>query len=235
MENKLKKIDFSWIIIFLLSIIAIVFLLKNCEQREKINYFEKSKKIDSTTIKQWKDKYGKEHTISKINEINFANLLNSKDEELNKLREEWLKDKTIKDKTILNTKTKQKITAKLVDSTYIIVNNDKRDTIINKNKILTYNDEWIKLKGEISKNDSVIIDYEVFNKFDITTKEYKHGFLNMKKDYVIEIVNQNPNTTTDKIIQYKFEKKPKKFYETRLFSYGIGILSGVVIYHQISK
>lgn len=235
-QIDLNKI-INWKNIIVISlIIFILFSVNRCvSDSKKINMYEKEKKIDTLTIKKWRDEFNNEHTKVKSNEINFANLLNAKDGELLKLRQDLAKDKSIIGKTILKTTTSGEIKVKLSDKITLNETNDvnsSKDTL--KTKIFLFKDKFLGLSGEIFTNDSLKLKYSIKNEYDLFTK-YKNNGIFKRNSIEVEIVNKNPATITDKIQVFTIQQPPKKFYETKLFTYGLGMISGAIINNQINK
>ena len=230
----IMKINLKNLLIPILLIIIIVLINRSCNQSKEINMYQNEKKVDTLSIKQWKDKFQQEHTLVKSNEINFANLMNAKDGELAKLRQEISTDKTISGKTIVKTITKQEIKEKVRDS-IIYVYNDKKDTISSeKVKLLSYSDKWLKLNGKLFQNDSIKLNYTIDNKFNIYTKYKSNGWFRPKQTY-IEIVNENPNTLTNQIQVYTIQQPPKGFFQSRAFNILLGVGIGFVVQNQLNK
>lgn len=232
MKEILKQYK-SFIIIAILLIITVVLLFRSCRQSKINDSYQEPNKIDTTSIvKKWRDKYNKEHTTAKTMQINYANLLNTKDAELIKLREEIAKDKTITGKMVVSNTTKQTIKPKVKDSIVYVNKNDtiKESTI----KLFNYKDEWLTMDGSLFPNDSMTVNYDVKNKYDFTTK-FKGGNLFKKPETFVEITNLNEHTTTDKVIIYQVQQPPVTFIRSRTFNIVLGIAVGGFIGYKLAK
>jgi hypothetical protein len=205
-------------------------IAKSCNQNKELKSYQVENRIDSIEIKRWKDKSNQEHILVKSNEINYANLINSKNVEITKLRSELSKDKTIIGKQIIQSTTNQSIKTIIKDSISYIFEPKSKDTVKTKIQIIKYEDKWLKLSANIKK-DSLYLTYLVDNKYNISTK-YKSTSIFKSKQIYIELVSENPNTT-NKIQVYTIQKEPKSFYETKLFSFLTGAAATLVIQNQL--
>lgn len=233
MKQLLKQYR-GFIILAILLIATITLLFRSCRQDKIIDLYEKPNKIDTTSIvKKWRDKYNKEHTTAKVMEINFANLLGAKDEEIIKLKDEINKDKSITGKMIVTNNTKQTINPKVRDS---IIYRTKTDTIKEPRtiKLFNYKDNWLTMKGSLYPNDSMSMNYDIKNKYEFTTK-FKAGGLFRKPETIVEIVNQNEHTTTDKVVIYQVQQPPVTFIHSRTFNIVLGGIVGGIIGYKLKK
>lgn len=233
MKEILKQYR-GFIILSILLILTITLMFRSCRQSKIIDSYQKPLKIDTTSIvKKWRDKFNKEHTTAKVMQINYANLLNGKDAEIVKLREEIAKDKTITGKMVVANTTKQTVKPKVKDS---IVYVNKSDTIKEPQnvKFFEYKDEWLTMDGSLLPDNNMTVNYDVKNKYDFTTK-FKGGNLFKKPETFVEIVNQNEHTTTDKVIIYQVQQPPVTFIHSRTFNIVLGIAVGGFIGYKLAK
>lgn len=235
-QINLQKIDWKTIAIIILVIIAILSFGTCVHKSNELSDYTNEKKVDTLSVKKWIDKYNQEHTLVKQNEINHANLISAKDGEIAILRQDLAKDKNIVGKTIIHSKTTGKIVAKIEEIPIIPTDSTSTPTdTINKpvKRIFSYKDKFLTMQGEILA-DSVSIDYSLKNEYDIFTKTKNNGWFK-KNTTEVELVNKNPNTTTDKIQVFVLSPPPKKFHETRAFNMIIGAAIGGWGVHQLSK
>lgn len=103
------------------------------------------------------------------------------------------------------------------------------DSVPQRLKTFDHADAWMVLHGMYNlSTDSVRISYNLFNESKITYAWTRDGLF--KKKYIQGSVTQlNPNTVTNKVVQFVIEQEPRKFYDHWWFSGGIGLLGGFLV------
>ncbi len=91
-------------------------------------------------------------------------------------------------------------------------------------------DEWYTVKGSIQKGGINFDTLSIFNnpKINIGYKR-KSGFKGyfQKQEKTIEIINPNPYTSTIGISNVNFKAPEPRFYETKIFNFGLGVLATI--------
>lgn len=86
-------------------------------------------------------------------------------------------------------------------------------------------DKFFNVEGEVKKNGLKIDTLAIPSKFTITYGKEKTGFLNLGRNPVVQIRTDNPYvdvTSLNNIVV----KKPQKFYNSKIFMFGVGVLGG---------
>lgn len=109
-----------------------------------------------------------------------------------------------------------------------------RDTIYLENGIEIYPTYWTLFKDEwqdfnvTANQDTFLIDYKVFNRYEITQAyEKRKKGLFRKRVPVITIHNLNPHTLTLELKSFAIKPKPRKYSIGVGAYYGISIPTGV--------
>jgi hypothetical protein len=90
------------------------------------------------------------------------------------------------------------------------------------------NEDWFKIEGMVKKNGLKIDTLQIPSKFNVTFGKEKTGFLGLGRNAVVQIKADNPYLDVTSINNIVV-KKPKKFYNSPIFYFGIGILSGIFL------
>lgn len=104
-----------------------------------------------------------------------------------------------------------------------------RDTIIidGEEQIAQYYETKWTNKWEdgyiLAKPDSILRDIKVKNEYQITLGKVKNGWFK-KKEYEVQVLNLNPNTTTQELRTFQVKEKPKRLSLGVQVGYGIGLL-----------
>lgn len=91
---------------------------------------------------------------------------------------------------------------------------------------------WFSYQGSIHKTGILMDSINVKNSFTVNVGEKKvkgiKGFFG-KTEPVVELINENPYTKTTNMYNIQFKPKPKKFYETKIFYLGVGVVGGLLL------
>jgi len=109
------------------------------------------------------------------------------------------------------------------------VRNDKGE-IVRRDSIAVptrfkLNEKWFNIDGIVQKGGLKIDSLTIPNKTTLTIGYNKAGFLNLSKEAVVTLKNDNPYlqvTGMDNIIV----KKKKKFWQNPVFIFGLGVVGG---------
>lgn len=86
----------------------------------------------------------------------------------------------------------------------------------------------------ISNKDVVIDSLTIPNQQTIVVGEKKTGFLNLKREWQVEVTNSNPLIKTPELGAYTI-KQSKKWYQRPLVTFGIGVMVGGVTFLSVKK
>jgi len=138
----------------------------------------------------------------------------------------------LKDLELVNKELKRKI-----GSLKNLVNTTSVSTVTTDTVVITledtiggtfsWNDSWITINGNIKKQ-KLSLGYSLLNEYEVTTYWKRNGLFK-KKELTVNVKDLNPNVSTTNIQSITIKKEPKKWYETRGFCYGVGIVSGILI------
>jgi hypothetical protein len=89
-------------------------------------------------------------------------------------------------------------------------------------------EKWVMLKGYVQKSGIMIDTLTIPNKTVVNVGYKKAGFLNLGKQAVVSVKNENPYVNVTGLDNVVIRNK-KKFYQSPLFAIGVGVLVGLKI------
>lgn len=222
------------IIYLVLSVIIIVLLWRGCEaerDRSKLiiqlgDYRIKEKVFNVERLKDSSTLATQSQTILSQKEAIKLGLL-----EL---------EKSIKE---VQSQVKQKSTTTIIEKQIPFIPNGYVDTIgiikvengevIRRDSIAVptrfkLNEKWFNLDGLVKKDGLVIDSLSIPNKTIVTVGYKKAGFLNLSKDAVVQVKNENPYVSVVGMDNVVIKSK-RPLWKKTLFTIGIGILIGTKI------
>mgnify|MGYP005822223501 CR=1 FL=1 len=138
----------------------------------------------------------------------------------------------LKDLELINKDLKRKI-GKLKN----LVNSTTVSTVTTDTIVITledtiggtffWEDSWLSINGRINKS-KLSLGYSLENEYEVTTYWKRKGLFK-RKELTVSVKDLNPNVRTTDIQSITIKKEPIKWYETRGFFYGVGIISGILI------
>ena len=93
-------------------------------------------------------------------------------------------------------------------------------------------DKWFKIKGSIADNGINFDTISFLNEPTINVGwKRQPGFKGYfkKQEQTLEVINPNPYTSVIGLKNINFKERPKRFYETRLFSFGVGAVAATIV------
>lgn len=90
-----------------------------------------------------------------------------------------------------------------------------------------WEDSWLSINGAINKS-RLSLGYSLKSEYEVTTYWKRKGLFK-RKELTVSVKDLNPNVTTTNIQSITIKKDPVKWYETRGFFFGVGIISGILI------
>lgn len=230
--------DVKTILIILLCIVILVLRIKTCStetQHEKMiselknkndyfsevnkNYRERIQKDSSTIITQ------QQVIVSKMDAVNSGML-----ELFDKMDD-------------VKSQIKQNTIVKIVDKPIPFIPTNFADTsgwvrnskgeIVKQDSIsvpqaFKLEEKWFSIEGEVTKKGLNISELSLPNKQTLTIGERKKGFLNLGREKVVQIKNDNPYIKVDNLENIVIKDK-KPFFKNPIFILGVGLVSGVLL------
>lgn len=106
------------------------------------------------------------------------------------------------------------------------------DTILSKTvfvpKDFNLKDKWYSVDGVINKSGITFDSIKLNNESSVTVGWKKTGFLNLRKEAVVEVRNTNPYLQVTKMDNVVIRPK-KGIFDSKLFWGGLGILGGLLL------
>jgi hypothetical protein len=110
--------------------------------------------------------------------------------------------------------------------------NDLIDSIINNSIIVPQpyhmEEKWFKMYGKVQKKGLLIDSFSLINESTVTLGYKKSGFLNLKREAIVEVNNSNPYLNVTKLKNVVIKEK-KSILQSKLFWFGVGIVGGLVL------
>lgn len=92
-----------------------------------------------------------------------------------------------------------------------------------------YEKKWINFYGKVQKNGLLMDSIRIDNESSVTIGYKKGGFLNLKKEPIVEIKNTNPYLSISKMNNVVVKDK-KNILQSKLFWLGVGLVGGIFIH-----
>jgi len=235
----MNKLNFNRLMFVILTIIIIMLLWKGCElNKDYNNLLNNSSDLENKfTQKKLKDS----STIATQNQLILS-------------QNEAIKLGALKingDIKIVQSQVSQKQEIKIdsvlvpfVPNNYVdtsvwlasIKNGDSSryliDSLINNSIIVPQpyhmEEKWFKMYGKVQKKGLLIDSFSLINESIVTLGYKKSGFLNLKRQAVVEVNNTNPYLKVTKLKNVVIKEK-KSILQSKLFWFGVGIFGGVVL------
>jgi len=106
------------------------------------------------------------------------------------------------------------------------------DSLLNNSVIVPQpfkvDEKWFKMFGKVQKKGLLLDSFSLVNESTVTLGYKKSGFLNLKREAVVEVNNTNPYIDVTKLKNVVIKEK-KSILQSKLFWFGVGILGGVVL------
>lgn len=225
---------FNRFVYIVLAIIILVLLWRGCEQerdRSKLiselgEYRLKEKVFEVQRLKDSSTLATQTQTIMTQKEAISLGLL-----EL---------EKTMKE---VQSQVKQKSTTTIIEKQVPFIPDGYADTIgIVRNEIgevirrdsiavptrFKLNEKWFNIDGLVKRDGLVIDSLTIPNKTIVTIGYKKTGFLNLSKDAVVQVKNENPYVNVTGLDNIVIKKK-KKIWQNPLLHVGLGVVLGYYI------
>jgi hypothetical protein len=117
------------------------------------------------------------------------------------------------------------------DTTGVVKNENgeviRRDSIAVPSRF-KLNEKWFNVDGYVKKDGLIIDSLSIPNKTIVTIGYKKAGFLNLSKDAVVQVKNENPYVNVTGLDNIVIKKK-KKIWQNPLVHIGVGVVLGYYI------
>lgn len=202
-SHKFTLVIVGLVVLLLFLGIGWVFDHRNME-RQLAQQIENAHGKD-TIIKRWKDEANREHVLAEARQVSLQELKTSNDETIKKLRKEVSDLKNLVSRIGIITTTSGTVGISVHDTIFV------KDSSQVQAQTFGYSDKWLSFYGTII-NKELDLSYGIKNDLTIDTKWEREKFWKPKKLH-LEIINNNPNTTVNRVQTIYVSSPPKKWYE----------------------
>jgi hypothetical protein len=228
----MKKVN--RVIYVLLFIVIIVLLWRSCESerdRSKLvsqlgEYKLKEKVFEVQRLKDSSTLATQTQTIMTQKDAISMGLL-----ELEKSMKEVQSQVKQKSTTTIIEKQVPFIPDGYADTTGVVKNENgeviRRDSVAVPSRF-KLNEKWFNVDGYVKKDGLIIDSLSIPNKTIVTIGYKKAGFLNLSKDAVVQVKNENPYVNVTGLDNIVIKKK-KKVWQNPLVQIGVGVVLGYYI------
>jgi hypothetical protein len=226
----MKKIN--RIIYVLLFIVIIVLLWRSCESER-----DRSKLISQLGDYKLKEKVFEVQRLKDSSTLATQTIMTQKEAisigllELEKSMKEVQSQVKQRSTTTIIEKQVPFIPDGYADTTGVVKNENgeviRRDSIAVPSRF-KLNEKWFNIDGLVKKDGLIIDSLSIPNKTIVTVGYKKAGFLNLSKDAVVQVKNENPYVNVTGLDNVVIKKK-KKIWENPLVHIGVGVVLGYYI------
>jgi hypothetical protein len=228
----MKKVN--RVIYVLLFIVIIVLLWRSCESerdRSKLvsqlgEYKLKEKVFEVQRLKDSSTLATQTQTIMTQKDAISMGLL-----ELEKSMKEVQSQVKQKSTTTIIEKQVPFIPDGYADTTGVVKNENgeviRRDSVAVPSRF-KLNEKWFNVDGYVKKDGLIIDSLSIPNNTIVTIGYKKAGFLNLSKDAVVQVKNENPYVNVTGLDNIVIKKK-KKIWQNPLVHIGVGVVLGYYI------
>lgn len=230
------------IILNIILLLVILFATGMCMRKDNLIQDEKEKAsyIDQQLIQE-RDKKGRLVSSIKSYQSSYSALRRNKGAEIVALKKEVKNLKDLESISRLDYSLSGNFKVPAIDTTITSGNrfeklfhqadsafNSKVDSSEVNAISFQFADGFLKTSGYCIPGDSCSINYSYRDRFTLK-KEWKRPKWNKSKELVFSAHPENPNASFTDLQDITIKPPPKKWYETRAFSFAIGALTGFAI------
>jgi hypothetical protein len=92
--------------------------------------------------------------------------------------------------------------------------------------------KWYSIEGKVKKDGVLLDSLNIRNESSVTIGFKKSGFLNLKREPIVEIKNTNPYLEVSKVNNVVVKQK-NGILQSKLFWMGVGILGGIFLHSKL--
>lgn len=219
-------------IIFISVIVALVAVLlgltiKGCQRDAENNRALASLRLNETVLTKTIDKKGREVSEYKAAQFTMKQLKEVGDSTIQAMKKDLKYFKDLASHTSVGSTTTDTIETVIHDTSFV-----QGDTTFH-GKRFSYSDNWLLLNGTLF-SDKVKISYSVYNNITVDYFWKKNGLFKPKTLTGI-VIQDNPHTTTDKVVQFTVEEPSKSIVQKWWFWTAIGTAIGATTTSIIIK
>jgi len=183
--------------------------------------------LANTILTKTRDKQGREISTFKAFQFTLQQLNSMKDSNINELKSGITFWKHLSSHTSVGSNTHDTLKLSVHDTTFI--QGDSTKTA----RVFRWNDRWLNLRGFVF-NTYADLEYSIFNNTTIDYYWKRDHWWN--KQYLAgSIIQDNPHTTTGKVVQFTIISPPVKWYEKWWVHALIFTGTGIAVDHYLLK
>lgn len=210
--------------IIIIALLIVIFLMQKCNTTSQNTYIANIAKYKDTVM-TYKDAFGNyvayNTTLELQNREQLA-IIDEKNKQLFQLQKDF---KEVESATTIGTELQ------IVHDTIFF---DKPIPCDFEQFYLTDSNKFWRVKAYIAPSFFMIDSLKAFNEQSMVIGTKKMGFLK-KDERRVEIINSNPHFVTKNIGSFVIEKEKPKWYETKIFIFGAGIVGGLTANYWLRK
>ena len=95
-------------------------------------------------------------------------------------------------------------------------------------------DKWYSINGKVNKDGLLIDSLKLTNESSVSVGYKKSGFLNLKREAIVEIKNTNPYLNVSKMNNVVLKDK-KGIFQSKWFWSGLGVIGGFYLHNKLTN
>ena len=213
-------------LVIIAGILLAMFIQKSKQLAQSQQVFG-NVQLASTILTKTRDKLNREISTFKVYQFTQMQLNSMNDSTLANIRRDLSYWKTLLSHTSAESTTHDTLRVPVHDT--VIRQGDSIRTA----RVFTWNDKWMYLHGKVFSTYADI-DYSIRNN---TTVDYywKRDHWYSKQYFAGSIIQDNPHTTTGKVVQFTIVSPQTKWYEKWWVHLIVGAGGGIIIDHYLLK
>jgi hypothetical protein len=228
-QNKMKPWKYIVIIVALVIISGIflaLFIQKNNQLKQSQQAFG-NVQLANTVLTKTRDKLNREVSTFKAYQFTMQQLNSMNDSNIANLKRDLSYWKNLVSHTSVGSTTRDTLKVPVHDTVF-----RQGDSTMTA-RVFKWNDRWMGLHGFVF-NTYAEIDYSIRNN---TTIDYywKRDHWYSKQYFAGSIIQDNPHTTTGKVVQFTIVSPQTKWYEKWWLYLIAGAGGGIIIDHYLLK
>lgn len=206
----------------LLGIIRGCINVKNRAEKEQIRLLKENISYKKELLQQ-RDENNRMQTVVNSYKTTLANLEADSDAEIVELRNEVRRLKNLHSITRANYQVEGTFTA-------AVENTDTTDSEKPYQRIFKFQDHYLSITGNLTA-DSITGHYTYQDQFTIK-KEYKSRGFFKQPELLVSAYPENPAASFPDLMDITIQPNKKKWYQTRIAAFSIGLIAGAILVHN---
>lgn len=220
---KWYKNIWFWVACALFAAGLYSFITARRQQQQYVHWQQQAQ----DSIKYYRDKQGTTHATIQVQQIPKAIYKHIADSIVQSVAR-GTKAKDLVQHSTINTSTTHRDTIPVYDTIIVAVDGTEAT-----GKVFNIDDGALNLTG-LLYDGKADVNYTFNMHLGHTTKWHRPGLFK-KKQLIVDAYSYTPNTTITGMQSFVIQQPPKKWYETRAFTFGLGVVGGMIIHNQIAK